>query len=349
MLSIISAVLFLSLTAASVLGAPAAGRPNSSESVAPLAFSLNSVHAPKIFRDMNSHSLRLDSAKLPHVAYGADHLYYASYNGTTWDIQTVDASAGVGAYASLALGSDDTPHISYYDAVRGALKYATRIGGTWYIQTVDSLPRANMSAAALQDLDPTQPLAGPAEQRAWSQANLNTVIASEDSVQTETTEGIGRYSSIAVDAFNHPSISYYDAKNGDLKYAHWTGSAWDIQTVDSDYNVGAYNSLAMDKDGNPYISYYDVTNQDLRFARWTGVKWAYKLVDSGGNVGLYTSIAVDGSKRAYISYYDATNGNLKYAYYSGTSYTIQTVDIAGTDYTGYFTSIGLNNFNPPRP
>lgn len=343
-------VLLLGLVSSSVLGAPAS-RPDGEANAAPLVFSLSRIHAPRLFHDMNTHSLRLDTSKLPHIAYGGDHLYYASYNGATWQTTVVDGSDGVGAYASLALGPDNTPHISYYDAIRGALKYATFSGGSWVVQTVDTLPVTTLSEQGVQDLDASNPVLGPAEQRDWSYTYLNPEILRDSNAitLTEAAKGVGRYSSIAVDSFNHPSISYYDAKNGDLKLAHWTGLVWDIKTVDSDFNVGAYNSLALDSNGNAYISYYDLTNQDLRYARFTGSKWEFKLVDATGNVGLYTSIILDSSKKPYISYYDATNGNLKYARFNGTSWAVQTVDTGGTDYVGYYTSIGLNNASTPKP
>ena len=93
-------------------------------------------------------SLALDGNDYPHISY-ADHYYlgqwehyalkYASYNGTAWNIQTVDDSADkVGDYTSLALDATGYPHISYYDDTNGNLKYASYNGTAWNLQTVDS-------------------------------------------------------------------------------------------------------------------------------------------------------------------------------------------------------------------
>ena len=95
---------------------------------------------------------------------------------------------------------------------------------------------------------------------------------------------------VALDATGRPHISY--GLDG-LKYARWTGSDWQIETVDSE--GGGSTSLALDADGWPHISYQDGTNDDLKYARWTGSEWQIQTVDSEAdiNVGWYTSLALD--------------------------------------------------------
>lgn len=86
-------------------------------------------------------SLALDSKGLPHISYydNSDHdLRYASWNGTMWNLETVDSVNDVGRHPSLAIDAKDIPHISYYDNSNKELRYATYAFGQWVIRTVDT-------------------------------------------------------------------------------------------------------------------------------------------------------------------------------------------------------------------
>lgn len=148
-------------------------------------------------------------------------------------------------------------------------------------------------------------------------------------IQTVDSAGrVGMYTSIALDSAGNPHISYCyetnDFSAGNLKYAHWTGSEWHIQTVDSFGLVGWSTSLALDSTGNPHISYYDYTNGDLKYARWTGSEWHIQTVDSAGDVGRSTSLVLDSGGNPHIAYWHTTAG-IKYARWTGSGWNIQTV------------------------
>jgi len=86
------------------------------------------------------HSLKLDRAGRPHIAFGHTSLQYARLTTDGWEIITVDAapSHNVGAYASLDLDTFGYPHIGYWDEADGDVKYAYHDAVGWHIAWVDT-------------------------------------------------------------------------------------------------------------------------------------------------------------------------------------------------------------------
>jgi hypothetical protein len=154
----------------------------------------------------------------------------------------------------------------------------------------------------------------------------------------------GGDTSLAFTPGGHPAISYYDITNTSLKYAVFTGTTWQLTTVDNAGDVGKNSSLKFSPSGQPAISYRDSTNDDLKFAILNGVAWQISTADSTGNVGIDTSLAFTPGGQPAISYYDKTNQDLKYAVFNGSSWQKTTVDSAGDVGRGSslaFSSAGL--------
>ena len=112
----------------------------------------NGWHAEPVDTDglVGSHtSLALDGNGYPHISYfdcgatsdpecSAYDLKYAYKDATKWHTETVDDLGQVGRYTSIALDSNDNPHISYRDDGNEDLKYAFQDSSGWNIETVDS-------------------------------------------------------------------------------------------------------------------------------------------------------------------------------------------------------------------
>jgi hypothetical protein len=162
------------------------------------------------------------------------------------------------------------------------------------------------------------------------------------SITVDSVGAVGNYSSLAV-VNGNPAISYYDATNGDLKYAYSatpdgaSPADWTSLTVTGlGGDVGHYTSLALIA-GKPAISYYDVALGNLLYAYSSQADgssgWSTLAVESGlDDVGRHTSLAFVNGCPA-VSYFDATTAELHYAHSSvadgSSGWTWLTVDAAG--------------------
>jgi PKD repeat protein len=89
--------------------------------------------------DQQGSSIVLDSAGNPHISYCDMRMYYpdlkyARWDGADWQVEIVPEPFGdwnLGTYNSLALDSNDYPHVSCYDDTYDTLWYAAWNGTHW--------------------------------------------------------------------------------------------------------------------------------------------------------------------------------------------------------------------------
>jgi len=250
-------------------------------------------------------SMKLDSKGIPRLSYydaTNKNLVYAAWNvsASKWITDIIDSPGDVGKYSSLALSSDDRPYISYYDSVNDDYGFL-RI--------------------------------------AFESPNLPGVwiyqIVDDGDNGTAIKDNVGWFSSIDLDGANRPSISYYNATKGDLKFATYN-AGWTNVTLDplsSTQNLGLYTSMKINRTaGDRHICYYNATGGDLWYARFSGGSWEYQGIDGdpafttatspsvdsvGGDIGYTCSIDLTAAGEPAISYYDNTRGDLKLAYTYG--------------------------------
>ena len=151
-----------------------------------------------------------------------ESLYYAYYDVSTWQYETVDSPPGACYHTSLALDSSDNAHISYYDSTSGDLKYATNASGSWVTETVDNIANYLYSSLALDSSDKAhisyyRDGMATGDLKYATNASGSWVIETVDNVGDEGY--VGRYTSLGLDSSDKVHISYEDLTNGDLKYA----------------------------------------------------------------------------------------------------------------------------------
>ena len=138
---------------------------------------------------------------------------------------------------------------------------------------------------------------------------------------------LGGYVSLAVDSRSRPAVAYFDGSAGDLRYAHFNGETWSIETIDSQGSVGLYPSVTFDIDDRPVISYFHKTRGDLRVARFDGTAWNIQTVDANDVVGRSTDIVLNrNTGELAIAYEDSTRGRLKMARNPGSGWTRGLID-----------------------
>lgn len=206
-------------------------------------------------------SLALDGTKLrlAYREFTSNDVKYAECdsNCTTagnWTKVVVESTNTVGEYNSLVLDSGK-PRITYYDATNDDLHYAECNGtcttaGNWTKIAVDTTNTVGTYGSL--NLDGTKLRAAyryvTSGDLKYAECDANCTTAGNwTKVAIDTTNDVGRYTSLAIDT-SKPRIAYYDVTNGDLRYASCdatctTAGNWTKVTVDSTGNVGQFASI----------------------------------------------------------------------------------------------------------
>jgi FOG: PKD repeat len=293
-------------------------------------------------------SLTLDREGHPHFSYcdalWGGQLVYSKWNGTSWSSQIVDDNKRAWHYTSIALDSDDRPHISYFNLGDDFLNYTEWDGTAWILQTVDSHSNGVDGAGEFNSLrldSHNRPHISyfdrVNQQLKYAEWNGTAWV-----IQIVDDNNSGGHTSLVLDANDNPHISYVDFRHNYLKYAEWNGTAWAIQTVDASSGHAATEStsLALDSLGNPHIAYYHIDRLGgpsdrkytdlLEYAKRKDNAWILQTVDSGsslfwGNTCPGPSLALDGNDNPHICYLTLEH-RLKYARGNGTAWLTRTID-----------------------
>ncbi|MGB0389629.1 MAG: hypothetical protein ACPGWR_32815, partial [Ardenticatenaceae bacterium] len=183
-------------------------------------------------------------------------LKYARWDGSNWLIEEISSNSS--GSVSLALDSNDQPHVSYHQLdVVGRdydVRYAYWNGAAWVVKVVDSKPSGPSSLKLdSNDLPHISYTVYPRGHLTYARWNGSAWIIE--------TINPGARASLALDDDDQAHIAYY-TRDGTLKY--WKRSHGLSETIDSHGNW--YLSLALDSNNQPHIGYYSYHDLKYSFA-----------------------------------------------------------------------------------
>jgi|GEM_PF-3955587 len=241
----------------------------------------------------------MDSNGKPHIGYSilnsTNYPKYATKASGTWINETTytQAYAGRGKYMSLALDSNNKPHMSYIHESQDyfGLVYSNKTSTTWSETFVDP---------------PTSDVYGKKS---------------------------GQSSSIAIDSAGNPHIAYSNESSWysyRLSYASMVNGSWVVENATGANPVAKSISLVLDSSNNPYILFANGTNKLYLASKSDGV-WSTTVVDTLSNdTYKIDSVALtikNGTLyAAYGGYYSGST--LKYATNAGGTWQAETIESA---------------------
>ncbi|MEW5956180.1 MAG: hypothetical protein AB1801_00530 [Chloroflexota bacterium] len=272
-------------------------------------------------------SLAVDDEDTIHVSYRGPNydLRYATNKNGGWSTEVVyDIAANVARENSIAVDSNDHPHLSFSfsDGGNEDLKYAKNITGTWVITTIDSLGSVGMENDLTVDSNNNIHIS----HFQWNGARLR--YSSNESGIWATTEVITDAgwdrTSIAADSNNHTHIVYRDFSTTRIYYATNLSGIWVI----TDTEVGGSSpAIALDSNDKVHLSYS--SGSELKYATNVSGSWVTVTITSGVTAGRHHSIAVGPQSKVHLSFYDSVEGDLQYANNVTGSWVIYPVDSQG--------------------
>ena len=203
-------------------------------------------------------ALCIDSRDNPMIAYlihsPNPRLCFTVREGSDWVLSTIDPDLVSPTTVSMDLGTDDTPHVVYYDPLIGDLMYAVKGDRFWNLHTVDSQGNVGDNASIAVD-GSDRPHISYADRTVGA---LKYAHYDGSEWQVCTVDSIGdpvaiTETSIQVNGDDLPRIVYYDLNSNYLKIASFDGSSWEIDSVGS---RGHSSSLLIDSENLPWVLYY---------------------------------------------------------------------------------------------
>jgi len=303
-----------------------------------------------------STSIAVDSLGNPHIHYSTSNYdlglriqnTYATKKAGAWT--TILVGEPSDRDADIALGANDTVHISYIESA--GLTHSLYSANIWLSSVAD--PEAYDNATLALDSQDNVHIAYrggvyPNQQLRYAHnTSGNWASTTLDSISGfNSLEGhhqTGRWISLDVEANGTAHIAYEGSRSETgLRYATNQGGMWSFSTVDPD-NMQQL-SLAVDSNGKAHIIYSDYYGQ-LKYAHNTAGGWLVEQVETEVR-SYYPSLALDSAGKVHIVYFNTLHDEVRYATNASGMWRILPIDTVGDINTalGVRTDIALDSNN----
>ena len=227
---------------------------------------------------------------------------------------------------SIVINNNNEPTICYED-IAGSLIFISKTENGWDKTVIDNMGGKPFRTSL--DVDNKR---NPHISYTVQDIGLKYAIRSGINWTTIVIEhGNLGGSSLVLDSDGYPHICYIDWTNSSLKYTKWTGSSWQIETVesfDNDTDIW-YTHLEIDTEDNPHIIYsYKVGGPEedcnIRYAYWNNTDWNIETIASSSNDDP-VSFCLDSNNRPNLILWI---GSFRYAVKSNEGWQIESVPSA---------------------
>ncbi|MFA5858612.1 MAG: fibronectin type III domain-containing protein [Elusimicrobiota bacterium] len=308
-------------------------------------------------------SIALDSYGNPCISYrdqssGVDNsdLRYARWNGTTWDLETVESVGNVGWWNTMVVDSENKPHIVYLDSTMTTFKHATK-SSSWNIQSVND---SGWYPSIVLDGNSNIHMVYMGSQYDLKYAKWDGVAWSTQTI--DSLDNVGWGASILIDANGILNISYNSYSSSDLRIANLPTPVISVPmggNTKGKLQVPTAFRANMSDIGISSItwSWTDNASNELGFRIYSCTSTSYSLiadtntispVASIGETGSYTTINLT-PNTSYQMYVAAVNAGGVATSSATTTYTLAnpTTGSYVLSVTSYQISIGWGaNYNP---
>jgi hypothetical protein len=273
-------------------------------------------------------------------------LVFFSFTSTqaalSWTTITVDQNASAQSGSSIAVDSNNIPHIAYsamtddgyyimYASWNGSGFSVQRVaqGGYPYSLVFDANNKPHILYVGNLYSDRPLMYASSAGE-GWNLQN------------TGITDSI--YAQLALDSSGNPDIAY--TKGNTLNYASWTGNGWSKQPIDKASDVISKVSFALNSHDKPYILYSPSSYSDNNLlATYENSTWNIQTVPLPPPTGDVGNLVIDANDAAhfictrhhFVSFENMSIiSTVFYVSWNGTAWDTQTVvSDAGLNSVGF--------------